>query len=806
MRSLSRRIAVLVIVSLLLVPQLAAAGPPAPAEQRAFLSVKLNGKDQGTSLVVLFEKDAYVLASDLKDSNLVVPGDAYRTVDGQRYVSLRAVDPNVTFTIDTDALTIDVRLGTSSFGQTTLDVGGIGAALPISYTRSGFFNYAVTKSAHEAPSFSGEAVASMGRGVFDTYLQRGASGRFAFGQTSWTRDYAEKAERLVLGRSDIDVSDFSGTGSVVSMNGVTFRRDTQLNPGTIRNFNTAISGVASSASTVQLYVNGTLVREEQIGAGAFRIANVPLRDGANDTTVVIRDAFGHTQTISRPTYIGAEMYRRGEREFAFGIGRASSSELEGGRGMVGAARYAAGITDGLTAGTRAQVSADVWNAGSWLAAGTRVGQFSASFSASGARAASFAPGTTVVDAAADTGLPPAGDRSSQPPAIGPGRIGGSAYGLSYNGAFRRIGVGVSLVGQSPYYSTFAQSPLGDRALRAERLYVSGSLPRSGTGVTFSWSRATNRDRGPQADQSLSVTQQLARGVNASLAFGRRTVAGVSAGSMGIRIDAVLRRHDQLTLSSENARGRTSRTIQLEHRPDGVLGTAYSAQLGTGGDGAVASFDAVDATPVGTLEVRHVAAGAFRDTSVSFSGAVAMAGGGVFLTRPILQSFVVVDAGGVSGLRALVNNQSAGVTDRKGRILIADLFPYQRNDVSIDPNSIPDGALLDVSQQSVAPSYRGAAVVKFAVHRVRAYSGRLVFEGDPDKSPALGEITLTLRSGTAVSDIGTDGTFYFDDLEPGRYDGRAAYKGGACSVKLHVPASSGPLTELGVVACAKAVAP
>jgi outer membrane usher protein len=186
--------------------------------------------------------------------------------------------------------------------------------------------------------------------------------------------------------------------------------------------------------------------------------------------------------------------------------------------------------------------------------------------------------------------------------------------------------------------------------------------------------------------------------------------------------------------------------------------------------------------------------------------VAMAGGGVFLTRAILQSFVVVDTGGLPGLRALVNNQSAGLTDRKGRILIADLFPYQRNDVSIDPNSIPDGALLDVAQQSVAPSYRGGAVVKFAVHRVRAYSGRLVLDGDAGRSPALGEITLTLRSGTSASDIGTDGTFYFDDLEPGTYEGRAAYKGGACFVKLRVPVSTGPLTELGVIACTKVSAP
>jgi outer membrane usher protein len=798
-----RRLAVVLTVALLVAPQLVSAEPAAGSEQRAFLNVKLNGKNQGTSLVVLLEKDAYVLASDLKDSNLVIQGDAYRTVDGRRYVSLRAVDPNVTYSVDTDALTIDIRFGTASFGEMILDGGGAAAVLPISYTRSGFFNYALMTSAHEGVSFTGEAVASIGRGVFDTYLQRTASRGLALGQTSWTRDYIGKSERLVIGRSDIDINDFSGTGSLVTLDGVTFRRDLRLNPGTIRNYNTGISGVAASASTVELYVNGTLVREEQIGAGAFRIANVPLRDGANDTTVVVRDAFGHTQTISRPMYIGADMYRRGDREFAFGVGRAAETEFQGARGVLGTARYAIGITDSLTIGTRAQASRDVWNAGAWLAAGTHFGQLSASLSTSGARPTSFGS-ETVFDASAASGLPVPMSVAS-PPAIGSGRAGGTAYGISYNGAFHHIGIGASLIGESPFYSTVMQSPLADRTLRSERVYVNGAIPHSGTGMTISWSRALNRDTGIQADRMLSVTQQLARNVIASVSYGHHTLGAVSGPSLGIRIDATLRRHDQISMSSDAEDGRTSRSIQLQHRPEGILGTSYSAELGASGGSALASFDVVNATPVGTIEARHMVAGGFRDSAISISGALAMAGGGIFLTRPIQQSFVVVDTGGLAGLRALVNNQSAGVTDRNGRMLIADLFPYQRNDVSIDPNSIPDGALLDVAQQSVAPTYRGGAVVRFAVHRVRAYSGRLVLDSDVERSPALGQITLSLRSGPVVSDIGTDGTFYFDDLEPGTYSGRAEYKGGACVTKLVIPSSSGALTELGIVACVKEAA-
>ncbi|MDP9025083.1 MAG: fimbria/pilus outer membrane usher protein, partial [Candidatus Eremiobacteraeota bacterium] len=574
MKQLPRRLAALFLVGALFAPLAVLAADPT-AEQRAFLTVRVNGQEQGTSLVVLRRDDAYVLAADLKDANLVIPAAAYRTVEGQRYVSLRAVDPNAVFAVDPDALSIEIRFGTAAFHEQTLDGAGQSTTMPISYARSGFFNYSIMK-ADRALLFAGDAVASVGHGALETFVQQVAPGRFSLSRTSWTRDDVQKHTRLVVGRSDIDVNDFSGTGAVLTLDGITFRRDLNLNPNSIRSYNSGISGVATSASTVDLYVNGVLVRQDQIGAGAFRIANLPLRDGANDTTVVVRDAFGHSQTISRPLYIGADMYRRGEREYAFGFGRSSADNAQGRRGLAAVARYAFGITDGLTVGARTQVTPDVWNVGSSFAVGTRLGEFAGSLSKSVAHPDPFGAGT-VIDAG--FGSTPPGQTTPLPPAtFNAARVGGGAYAISYRSALRNVGFGASFVGETPWYSTATQSPLADRALRSERVFLSGGLGHGGTTLSLSWSRELQRDSGPQSNQTIAISQALGRDLHATASFGHQSLGGRSGKSFGLNVFAALRGRNQVALSSQTEQGRMSRSVELTHRADGAIGTSYSAQF------------------------------------------------------------------------------------------------------------------------------------------------------------------------------------------------------------------------------------
>ena len=60
----------------------------------------------------------------------------------------------------------------------------------------------------------------------------------------------------------------------------------------------------------------------------------------------------------------------------------------------------------------------------------------------------------------------------------------------------------------------------------------------------------------------------------------------------------------------------------------------------------------------------------------------------------------------------------GHTDRKGRVLLDSLLPYETNTVSVDPLELPFDASLATTAMTVTPAYRSGPVVKFPVVRAR----------------------------------------------------------------------------------------
>ena len=63
------------------------------------------------------------------------------------------------------------------------------------------------------------------------------------------------------------------------------------------------------------------------------------------------------------------------------------------------------------------------------------------------------------------------------------------------------------------------------------------------------------------------------------------------------------------------------------------------------------------------------------------------------TRWLDQSFAVVQVADYPDLTVYVENQPIGRTDRKGRVLLDSLRPYDTNQVSLDPAELPMDASL-----------------------------------------------------------------------------------------------------------------
>ena len=100
--------------------------------------------------------------------------------------------------------------------------------------------------------------------------------------------------------------------------------------------------------------------------------------------------------------------------------------------------------------------------------------------------------------------------------------------------------------------------------------------------------------------------------------------------------------------------------------------------------------------------------------------------------------------------------------------------------------------------------RGGVVAKFPLHRIRSYTGKVIFMiiGQP-YTPSLGEVDVhTKGAAPRTLSLGRNGEFYVDDLDPGTY--RASLRIGkvGCDFNHVLPATDAAVNDLGVIECSR----
>ena len=164
------------------------------------------------------------------------------------------------------------------------------------------------------------------------------------------------------------------------------------------------------------------------------------------------------------------------------------------------------------------------------------------------------------------------------------------------------------------------------------------------------------------------------------------------------------------------------------------------------------------------------------------------------TRWLDQSFAVVQVADYPDLTVYVENQPIGRTDRKGRVLLDRLRPYDTNQVSLDPAELPLDASLSSPTARLTPAYRSGAVVRFPITRATAATMRLVQEsGEPVPAGARvhapgGEATVAL-----------DGLIFLTDAA-GYNEASASWPGHRCRFSFQRPEDGDPMPDLGEVRC------
>jgi hypothetical protein len=121
--------------------------------------------------------------------------------------------------------------------------------------------------------------------------------------------------------------------------------------------------------------------------------------------------------------------------------------------------------------------------------------------------------------------------------------------------------------------------------------------------------------------------------------------------------------------------------------------------------------------------------------------------------------------------------------------------------------VPVDRDLQRNEMVLATPYRGGALALFPAPRPWRVSGRIALLRGPELVvPANGALTVTVAGRALDSDLGTDGTYYFEGVPPGDYAARLVFAGDTCDLTLHVPSSNAPVIKAGVATCSIAVGP
>lgn len=733
-------------------------------DQRTFLEIAINTVTKGDTLVVLRGADVLVGAAWLSDAGLRGFDGRRETIDGQLFVSLASLGPAVTFTLNERDLRLELTISPELLERVVRDLQqGRPANMVYRRDSSGFFNYSVSAGSSRDYGVFSEAGLSV-RGALLTSTMSAAPGSVVRGLTALTIDDRTRIRRWTFG----DTFASGGTlGGDALLAGVTVGREFSVEPYFVRYPTFSLSTPLSAPSIVEVHVNGRLVRQEQVQPGVLDVRNLPLTTGSNDTRIVIRDPFGGTREVATGFYSTASVLAPGIHDYQYSVGvkRTSITQRSWEYGTPAIlARHRVGMTSVLTAGGRVEAAGDLVSGGPTVNLRLPFGEVEAAVAASRAGA----------------------DR-------------GRALSASYVYSSRSISAGSMLRMSDARYATLSLGPRDTRP--GTEISVFAGLPLAG-----GMSLTTQHSYALLQDDSIRLRSELL----ASTRLGRNAHLTATAS----RIDDRGARHFEASVGLMLMFGsRTSATTSVTQGPQG-LHTAFDVQrplpMGTGYGYQLRTSDQAGGMPSGTVqyqgahgryEVRQESASGRQHTTVNVSGALVGIGGGLFATRPVRSSFALVQVPGVKDVRGFSSNREIGRTNKSGNILVPDLLPYYGNLVNIADSDIPIDYVIPQVAATVAPPYRGGALVRFPVQRLQRSQGRIVLVVDgAERAPTYGELTVVSGSERLASPLGATGQFYFENLPDGTHVATVESKEGTCTFTLKVPVADGAEANLGVVRC------
>lgn len=466
------------------------------------------------------------------------------------------------------------------------------------------------------------------------------------------------------------------------------------------------------ASTVETYVNGSLVQQTRLNPGTYDIRDFPIAQGANDVRLVLRDDAGVESSIDFSINFDRTLLAAGIAEFGLYAGFVTPFTGSGRRYTdrpIASGFYRRGMSESLTAGGNFQIGERGGVAGTEIVWAAPLGTIGFDLAAS--RVSGIGTGYAL-----NIGLERNFVRSAN---------GNSALLLTYQTTSRNFATAETVVPVNlfshEFGATYSHGFARDHFVTVDGFYAIGrdQRPDQRTArLTYGWrangrlfltAEASYQERGTRREH----------GVRMAL-----TYRFTPRSSMSAEIDS---RREGGRLSYQTATGRGAGSYSAQAAID------YFDGIGSLNGNASLLLNRAD---VGAAHVTSYARDSNRiidqRTSLRFGTALAYAGGSFALSRPIYDSFALVKPHRTLGKAPVYvlpsDDEYLSRSGALGPAVAPDLASYTPQSVTYDAPGAPVGYDLGPGIVQVAPPYRAGYLIEVGSAYSVTYTGRLLLPG------------------------------------------------------------------------------
>lgn len=743
------------------------------AEDEAIvLRVILNTVVVGDFILLERGDDILIKRQDLESTDLRPGLGSDVIVSGEKYVPLKSLK-GLSFKIDWNKLVLDITASPELFKPQRADVSNK-RPYAVTYTRdnAAFFNYGVFyDSTDDSKTFDGEAGLRYRDYSFISTFQAmndDETSTFARLLSTIRRDDIANMRTYLLG--DFPVSS-DVLGSSVLMGGLSMSKNYSVDPYFLRYPSVNLKGQLYAPTQAQVYVNGQLVSTQTLAPGAFALNNLPATVGLGAATVVLRDIYGNTETISQPFFYSNELLEKGLHEYSYNIGylrQNYGTDSFSYATPVVSVFHNYGFTNSFKGGGFFEASPDTINMGPDItfALPGHIGVMETALSVSSAQ----------------------------------GKNGGGAF-AGYVFQSRALTLSASLRALTPEAGSLQTASTADKALleaSASAGYGTRLLGSFSVGYTLSRMRFS----GDTTVYTVSYQRTLIKDLffncfyTRTLTTGQQTADQITAG-LTIYLGRGLTASTGLTAGS--GQPPTSQVSIQKSLPAGPgYGFDVTASQAASSTSSTGIFNYQN--DYGTYQAGWTQNPTGTTYQLSGAGGVGYIDSSLFLSRPITDSFAEVKAG-VPDVRVYYYGNEVGRTDSRGDLMVPQILSFNDNKLEIEKNDIPLEYSIPELSQYINPPFRSGSLVDFKLKKVQAFGGTVILvEKGVKLTPIPGGLTVFARGAELASPVGTDGEFYLENAPPGIWKAEITEGEKECSFDIIVPESKDIFVDLGEQTC------